>query len=335
MAEGKTALYRQWRLLRLIPRYPIKTIASKLCSRLRDEGILVTKRTVERDLQSLSEIFPLTSDERDKPYGWSWQKNAPSFDIPGLTGPQALTFALVEQYLRPLLPASMLDELKPYFTAAAQRLGSLPRERGIPSWTGKVRVVPPAQALLPPRINLDAQRSVYESLLNNRQAKLVYHKRGADSPVEYIVHPLAVVQRGPVFYLVCTLFHYQDVLLLALHRVLSAVVLDEPSSRPKGFDLDAYIRTGALDFGSGCTIRLEALFTKDAAEHLHETPLSDNQTIKPAGEGQVKVTATVAETPQLTWWLMAFGEQVEVIRPKGLRREIATSAQAMAKLYRT
>ena len=35
---------------------------------------------------------------------------------------QALTFQLVEQHLRPLLPPAVLNELKPHFDAAATRL---------------------------------------------------------------------------------------------------------------------------------------------------------------------------------------------------------------------
>jgi predicted DNA-binding transcriptional regulator YafY len=333
MSERET-LRRQWEILRSLPRYPAKVEAKTIQDRLQRAGFRVTKRTVERDLQNLSGIFPIASDERDKPYGWSWQKDAPVLDVPGLSAAQALAFALVNRYLSPLLPRSVLAELDPHFAMAERELSRVPRSRGTPSWSDKVRTVLPAQALLPPKISLDAQRTVYEGLLLNRQLKVAYHKRGAKGPVEYTVHPLGIVQRGPVFYLVCTLFHYQDVLLLALHRILSAVLLDEEVVRPKGFDLDAYVQSGALDFGAGRKVRLEVLFIESAAEHLHETPLSDDQEIAPAGDGWVKVTATVNDTPQLAWWLLAFGEQVEVLKPASLRKDMAASAAAMAKRYR-
>lgn len=333
MRKSGDTLLRQWQLLRLLPRYPHKIKAGDLQKRLADEGYKTTKRSVERDLQALSAIFPISVDEREKPYGWSWQKNAPILDVPGLTGSQALTFALVQRFLTPLLPSSLLDEMGPHFKAAERQLAALPKRRGVPSWASKVRVVSPAQTLLPPKINPDAQRAVHQALLENRQLKVVYHKRGATTPVEYTLHPLGIVQRGPVVYLVCTLFHYQDVLMLALHRVLSTIVLDNAASYPKGFNLDAYIATGAMDFGSGEKIQLEALFTAEAATHLEETPLSDDQTIQPAKEGWVKVTATVNDTPQLGWWLAAFSEHVEVLKPVKLREAMAASAIAMASLY--
>ena len=333
MSLTHNTLLRQWQLLRLLPRYPQKITASDLRTRLLAEGYQTTKRTVERDLLSLSVVFPVSLDDRQKPFGWSWQKNAPILDVPGLTAPQALAFALIQRFLAPLLPASTLGDLGPYFKTAEQQLNTLPKGRGLPSWVNKIRVVHPAQSLIPPRIKPEAQRAVYEALLNNRQIRIAYHKRGAQGPVEYTVHPLGLVQRGPVTYLVGTLFHYDDILLLAVHRILSAIMLDEPVNYPKDFTLDKYIASGALDFGNGEQIRLEAIFHAAAAEHLHETALSADQVIHPLDDERVRVSATVLATPQLSWWLLAFGEQVEVLKPARLRREMAATAKAMAQLY--
>lgn len=333
MKRTGDTLQRQWQLLRLLPPYPQKRTAGDLQARLAEEGYRTTKRSVERDLHALSEIFAIVVDDREKPYGWSWQKNAPILDVPGLTMPQAITFALMQRFLAPLLPVSLTNEISPYFKAAEQQLSALPKRRGIPSWTDKIRVVHPAQTLLAPKIDRNVQATVYEALLNDRQVNLVYHRRGAEGPVEYTAHLHGLVQRGAVFYLVCSLFHYEDVRLLALHRVLSARLLDEPSKRPKDFDLDDYIARGGIDFGSGKQIKLEALFTSEAGAHLDETPLSIDQTVAPARDGWVKVKATVNDTSQLAWWLTAFADQVEVLKPAQLRESMAASAIAMARLY--
>jgi predicted DNA-binding transcriptional regulator YafY len=62
---------RQWAMLRRIPQHPRQITALELTGRLESEGFEVSKRTVERDLHSLSEIFPLVPNERSRPYGWS------------------------------------------------------------------------------------------------------------------------------------------------------------------------------------------------------------------------------------------------------------------------
>ena len=159
-------------------------------------------------------------------------------------------------------------------------------------------------------------------------------RRGDPKPVKYTLHPLAIVQRGPVTYLVCTIFKYQDIHLFALHRFQSVEILDAPVARPKGFDLDGYIASGAFGFGDGKLIKLEVVFAADSAEHLYETPISRDQVIKPLDANRTKVTATVPDTSQLRWWLLGFGGEVEVLKPSSLRREIADAARAMARRYK-
>lgn len=333
MSSNHETLRRQWNMLRLVPRYPKKITAREVQESLASREFKVTKRTIERDLQALSEIFPLTSDEREKPYGWSWQKDAPSFDLPGLSSTEALAIKLVEQYVRPLLPVSVSDQLKPHFRAAEATLKKPPKPSKAASWAEKIRVVPPAQPLLPPAINPDIQRAVYEALLQDRQIKAVYRRRGDPEPVKYTLHPLAIVQRGAVTYLVVTVFNYRDVHLFALHRFQKIEMLDDAVRRPPDFDLDDYIASGGFGFGGGKKIRLEALFTHDAVEHLYETPLSADQVLRPQNEGYTKLIATVPSTPQLMWWLLGFGDAVEVLAPAKLRSAIASTALAMSRAY--
>jgi predicted DNA-binding transcriptional regulator YafY len=68
------------------------------------------------------------------------------------------------------------------------------------------------------------------------------------------------------------------------------------------------------------SIRLDARFTAAAANHLHETPLAEDQRIGDEADGRVRVRATVADTPQLRWWLLGFGDAVTVQAPAELRQ---------------
>lgn len=66
------ALVRQWKILALLPKHPRRIDTSTLASRLAERGISVHPRTIQRDLVSLSELFPIVADERSKPFGWRW-----------------------------------------------------------------------------------------------------------------------------------------------------------------------------------------------------------------------------------------------------------------------
>ena len=326
-------LLRQWQMLRMIPRHPQKITAKALHEKLQAEPFDVTKRTVERDLHTLSEMFPLVSDERDKPYGWSWSKDAPVFNLPGLSGHEALTLAMVEQHLDNLLPSSTLSQLQPYFKAARQHLGNISKAERASSWLGKVRTVPPSQPLLPPTIKPAVQHTVYEALLSDKQLAIQYLKRGEKKPVEYRIHPLAAVQRGAITYLCCRISDYEDLRTLALHRIQSATMLEETAQTPADFSIDTQISNGKFGFGEGGQIQFEAIFYHGVGEHLFETALSLDQILTEQADGSLRLVATVADTPQLVWWLLGLGDGVEVIKPDGLRLSMTDTIAKMQLRY--
>ncbi len=334
MATNQQSLLRQWHMLRMVPRAPLKVSARELCERLCAAGFEVVKRTVERDLKELSDVFPIVVDSRDKPYGWSWLREASSFDLPGLTLPEALTLTLVEQHLRHHLPPNAVDALRPHFQSAARTLSAVDDAAPPRAWLDKVRSVPPQQPLLPPRMDDECQRIVYMALMQDRQLRLHYRKRDADAPTVYpAVHPLAVVQRGGLVYLVCTFGSYDDVRTIALHRLQQAEALYEPARRQPGFDVDAYIASGQFGVIAGAPIVLRAAFTRAAGEHLFETPLSADQVLVPDAAGGLQLAATVPHTRALVWWLLGFGDGVVVQEPAQLREELAGVARRMAAAY--
>ena len=94
------------------------------------------------------------------------------------------------------------------------------------------------------------------------------------------------------------------------------------------------LQSGALAFTlpEKKTIKLKVLFDKSAAAHLYESPLSLDQKLTEQ-EDEVLVEAEVLDTQQLRWWLMGFGDLIEVVAPKSLRKEFAETARNMASYY--
>jgi predicted DNA-binding transcriptional regulator YafY len=83
-------LVRQWTMLKMLPRSPRRIDTASIQNRLRDDGFVVSLRTIQRDLQLLSVVFPLECDERDKPFGWHWMRDAESYGLPGMSPQKAV-----------------------------------------------------------------------------------------------------------------------------------------------------------------------------------------------------------------------------------------------------
>jgi len=326
-------LLRQWTMLHLVPRHPAKVDTASLKRQLSVAGFETTQRTIQRDLINLSTCFSLVSDETNTPYGWSWAKNAKVLDIPGIEPVTALCFRLIEMHLQTILPGSILDTIQPYFRQAHHVLESL-KSDGYAQWPGKVRVIERGMSLIPPDIDNNVQSIIYQALMKNKQCRIHYHSRMKRKEEVFTVHPLALVVRDSVVYLVATIDDYQDPRQLALHRMSQADLLDAEAKRPNGFDIDDYIAQGEFSYPvSNKTVRLVAAFDEITSRHFYETPVDPSQMLGNMQDGRIRLEVNVTDTAALRWWLLGFGDRVEVINPKELRDEIGSMIARMHEKY--
>lgn len=325
-------LLRQWAMLRHVPRFPKKIGTPALHARLEEEGYSIDLRGVQRDLKTLSIAFPLVTDEH-RPAGWSWKKDAPAFDVPGMDTHTAITYRLVEQQLGHYLPRTTFSALQPHFDLARGVLHRL-RKEGLPRWTDKVVATVRGQPLLAPKVSPAVLAAVHDALLEERRLRVKYHRRGDGQTTEGDVNPLGLVYRDSLPYLVCTWWEYSDVRQLALPRVEKAELLEEKRRAPKGFDLVSYVASGATSFKmSSRPLRLVARFHPDAATSVVETPLAANQRVTVEASGWVKVEALLEDTRVLRGWLLSFGPMVEIVGPPTFRTAIAEAHREAAALY--
>ena len=321
-------------MLQQVPRYPTKTTTRCLKDYLEEAGFEVTQRTVQRDLKALSQVITGLQVDGDKDIpGWSWAKDTMLKEIPSMDANMALTFKLANSFLDAMFPPAVLDRLHPYFDCADNVLQQIDIA-GYRNWGDKVRIFSRTQPLVPAIISEETAAVIYEALFGGKQIRARYMRRDGDE-VEYNIHPLGLVFRESVVYLVATIWEYSDLRQLALHRFQSCSVLEHDAVVPEDFDLDQYLAQGNFEYGDieGKQMHLKALFSNWAGQHLLETPLSHDQVVSEAGEGELLVEATVKDSWQLRWWLMGFGCNVEIISPQALRDEFRQIVMKMHEVY--
>lgn len=320
--ETSNSLYRQWQILsRLSTGKWMGT--RELQEVLQREGIDISLRTIQRDLNQISQRFPIESN-KTVPQGWRWRSDAPIQSLPHMTSSQAVTFMMVEEHLKHLLPPSLLEEMHPWFDLARRNLSS---QNNVRQWINRVRIVPANQPLIPPVVEKAAQQAIYEGLLQDKQLECIYQSRISAEEKTYILNPLALVQKGSIIYLVCTRHDKTDIQTFALHRFKSAVVLNTRALHPVDFDIDTYIDSGALGFRVDFNQPVESIDLKlvmNSADSLffEESQLSRDQQIRKLDQDLVEVSATVPFTSQLVWWLRSFGHKLHAISPIEVERAV-------------
>lgn len=69
------------------------------------------------------------------------------------------------------------------------------------------------------------------------------------------------------------------------------------------------------------------------ADHLSEAPLSDDMQLTVLDDEHFHLQATVHDSWQLSWWLLSYSDQIEVLAPETLRQSTKAKLQAALAQY--
>jgi predicted DNA-binding transcriptional regulator YafY len=98
-------------------------------------------------------------------------------------------------------------------------------------------VIQPTQPFISPDIDPAVLVAVHEALLNENQLRVTYRatQKVDAEPKIYRLHPLGLIQRGPITYLAAMANDYVDVYLYALHRMQALELLAEDCRQKPAF----------------------------------------------------------------------------------------------------
>lgn len=325
-------LVRILQLIQLIPRSPAQVTVKDLTDELQHIGFKVTSRTVQRDLNDISSVLPLEKNDKSKPYGWKWARDAKTH-ISLMSLQEALTLHLVNQHLLQMLPPNMLQTLQPLFKQAEQTIENLGDKNQVAHWLESAVVELPSQNFIAASINEVVQQAIYQALFEQKPIKVRYKPQYQQECKDYILHPIGIMQRGVVTYLGAMIGDYEDIRLFALHRFAEADIVHLDSARKASISWQAYLKQGSAGFGGDIVKEIEfsAIINSALASVLAETPLALNQALTERSDGRFDITATIQDSWQFRWWVLSQGSCIKVGSPSELaayiKEEIELSYQ--------
>ena len=201
----------------------------------------------------------------------------------------------------------------------------------------RLRILPDTLRLQPAEIFPEVVTAVVTALARQCVLRVLYtDAKGVRSDAR--LHPQALVQRGPLPYLFALKNdETEPVRMYALHRMIRASGEPELPARPApGFHLGQAIQRGAADFGQGQRVDLELRVRGYLTQLLPVCPLEPGQRWQDEPENsdfRLRIWASLPSTGQLLRWLLAAGDNLEVVAPLELRQVMAAQARKMWGLY--
>lgn len=331
MGTKHDTLFRTLAMLQIIPKEPRYKATSTIHVALEEKGFQVSLRTIQRDLNAMTAHLPLLYVEGDGERRWSFSSSFNDYRL-GLDTPTALTLVLAHEYLSGLLPQIAIDQISSQFKAAQQYLNALPTNH-YSGWANRVKAIPNGKTLIPAQIKMGIWEAVSEAVLEEYAIEVTYLSRKHNEPKDYTLHPQAIVIRHSVSYLLASVKDYDDILQFAIHRIQKVERSDKHFRPLTGFDLTDYIEQGGFSYRqSSGSVVLKARVKDEIAWLLSETPLSEDQDLKPEEDGWFQLTATVPDDQQTLWWIQGYGSAIDVQEPQAWREHIHQQAREVLGL---
>jgi predicted DNA-binding transcriptional regulator YafY len=284
----------------------------------------VSERTARRDLEALAMAGIPVYSQAGRGGGWSLIGGART-DLSGLTAAEARTLFLV---------AGPSASATPAIKAALRKLvRALPEPfRAEAEAAASAVVIDPAswdRTQFPPPAHLEA---LQHAVVDGVQIRIVYASRNSPER-ERLVHPLGLVSKASVWYLVAGTD--AGLRTFRVSRVRSVAQTEDPVDRPEGFDLEQTWESVKSELDERRVgYRARAFVEAEAVPWLRSefgTRLSVTE--EPGDRGRIEVELRSWSGHTLAGELAAFARWVEVVEPAEVRDELARIGAELAGRY--
>lgn len=289
----------------------------------------MSRRTIFRDLDELRESgIDLLYDESQQRY-----------HIPDVYFLPPTNFTPEEALALIVLCHDLGDDSKLPFFAPAQS-AAVKLESTLPARL-RDRLKLAAGALrirMEPRNPLLGQQPIYEQLLeaaaSRRSVRILYHSLAEQKEIKTRLNPYQLMFSRRSWYAIGRSSLHRATRTFNVGRILDLEPLKDRYQIPAGFSIDRYLGNAwHLIPEPGPDQQVVVRFAKKVAQNVAEVAWHKTQRLEFNADGTLDFHAKVSGLHEISWWILGYGDQAEVLRPAELRRIVARHAQNMARQY--
>ncbi len=190
-----------------------------------------------------------------------------------------------------------------------------------------------------PRSNLAGHETVYDQLieaLRRRHATRIRYRSFTEwEDICTRLSPYRLLFSRRSWYVIGRSSLHRAVRTFNVGRITDIEVLEDEYRIPRGFSLERYLGNAwHLIPESGPDERVVVRFSKLVAQNVAEVVWHKTQRLVFNDDGTLDFHVTVSGLGEISWWILGYGDQAEVLRPEKLRRRIAERTECAAAQYR-
>ncbi len=185
---------------------------------------------------------------------------------------------------------------------------------------------------------LSAAHSQYEtlmrSLLERRQVRVEYYAAGPEGRIRTVLSPYNILFRRRSWYVIGRSTLHREVRVFNIGRILTTEILEQVYEIPPRFSVERFLGNAwNLIRDPRGTVDVVIRFSPQVARNVAEVRWHKTQQTKPLPDGSLEFRVTVDGIEEISWWILGYGSQAEVLKPASLRKLLRSHAERLLQIY--
>lgn len=187
-------------------------------------------------------------------------------------------------------------------------------------------------------IRRDDKTPIYQQLLAcisaRQSARIDYDSISDGAPVRLKLSPYRLLFSRHSWYVIGRSSLHREVRTFNVGRIQAISLLDEKFHLPRGFSVERYLGNAwhlipERGPDQEVVVRFRPLVARNVAEIVwHKT-----QRLAYREDGSLDFEVRVSGLNEISWWILGYGDQAEVIKPARLRQLISERAARLVEMY--
>jgi proteasome accessory factor B len=185
---------------------------------------------------------------------------------------------------------------------------------------------------------LTGYKPVYDQLLdaiaNRHNVRIRYNSLNEEKEIVTRLSPYGLFFSRRSWYVVGRSSLHRAKRTFNVGRVLQIETLDDHFQIPRGFSIERYLGNAwHMISEKGRDQQVVVRFSRLVAQNVAEVHWHKTQRVVFHDDGTADFHVTVSGLSEISWWILGYGDQAEVLEPLELRRLIAERAKRMTEKY--
>lgn len=176
-------------------------------------------------------------------------------------------------------------------------------------------------------------KAVLNGCINKKCLSITYHSPASDERIERTVDPYHLLNYMGTWYLIAYCQLRNEIRNFNMVRMRNVKALDRIFAIQKDFDIKEYLKSGFGIYKGGPLKEVKLRFSPQKSKWIKGQIWDKDQKEKVLKDGSIELTFPVTNYAEIKMEILKHGSDVEVIKPKSLRKLIKAEAENILEIY--